>query len=51
MKDYYISVEMKWDSYLEAKNKKEAIALCKETFKEEFNVELHDDEIKLVEEQ
>ena len=51
MKDYIVNVEVKWGMALEAKSKEEAVAQAKETFKQEFNMELIDDEIVDVEEQ
>lgn len=45
MKNYLMTVELSWATSLEADNKKEAIKILKESFREDFNIELTDAEI------
>ena len=50
MKEYYVSVHVRFDNLLEAESKEDAIKKVKESFKQEMNIELQDEEIVEVEE-
>ena len=45
MKEYYADVRISWGSSFEAKNKEDFIIKIKEQFKEDYKIELKDDEI------
>ena len=46
MKQYYAIVKITWSNFgIEAKNKKEAIKVLKETYQEQYGIELEDKEI------
>lgn len=50
MKNYEVEVTLEWVNSLEAKSKKEAIKRVKESFKEDYNLDIKDDEILAVRE-
>jgi hypothetical protein len=50
MKDYRIVVKLELDSFISAKNKKEAIKLVKQSFLQQYDIELEDSELIEVEE-
>lgn len=50
MKKYSITVKLTFENYITAKNKKQAVNITKESFENEFNIKLHDNEIIKVEE-
>lgn len=45
MKDYYADVEVDWGISFEAKDKTDFVQKLKEQFKQDYNIELTDDEI------
>jgi hypothetical protein len=46
MKQYYAIVKITWSNFgIEARNKKEAIKVLKETYQEQYGIELEDKEI------
>ena len=45
MKEYYADVRIDWGTSFEAKNKEDFVIKLKEQFKQEYNIELTDDEI------
>ena len=45
---YDFEVVVKWSQTVEDKNKTQAIEQLKETFKDEYNLDLDDSEIKLI---
>ena len=45
MKEYYADVRISWGTSFEAKNKEDFIIKIKEQFKEDYKIELKDDEI------
>ena len=45
MKEYYADVKVNWGTSFEAKNKKDFIEKLKEQFKDDYNIELSNDEI------
>jgi hypothetical protein len=46
MKQYYAIVKITWSNFgVEAKNKKEAIKVLKETYLDQYGIELDDKEI------
>lgn len=47
-KTYIISIEIKFENVVTATNKKNAIAILKDVFREEHNIELAQSEIKSV---
>ena len=44
-KEYYADVRVEWGTQIEAKNKKEFIIKLKEQWKDDYNIDLTDDEI------
>ena len=50
-KDYYAEVNVNWGTSFEAKNKKDFIEMLKEQWKQDYNIELTDEEIKIEEEE
>ena len=46
MKSYVFKITVKWTNIIEGKTKKEAIKRLKESFIDEFNIKLDDNEIK-----
>ena len=49
-KRYYADIKITWGVSFDANNKKEAIEYLKEQYKDDYGIELHDDEIVLLEE-
>jgi hypothetical protein len=50
MKQYYAIVKITWSNFgVEAKNKKEAIKVLKETYLDQYGIELEDKEIVEIE--
>ena len=47
-KVYYADVRVNWGTSFEAKNKQVFVKMLKEQFKDDFNIELVDDEIRNV---
>ena len=45
MKEYYADVKIEWGTSFEADNKEDFIEKLKEQFKEDYNINLTDDEI------
>lgn len=46
MKQFYAKVKIVWNNFgIEANNKQEAIKVLKETYKQQYNLELSDNEI------
>ena len=45
MKEYYCDVRVSWGTSFEAENKEDFIIKLKEQFKDDYNIELTDDEI------
>tara|TARA_R100000808_G_scaffold282_1_gene1658 strand:+ start:40 stop:198 length:159 start_codon:yes stop_codon:yes gene_type:complete len=45
MKEYYADVRVEWGTSFEADNKEDFIEKLKEQFKEDYNINLTDDEI------
>ena len=45
MKEYYADVRIDWRTQIEAKDKNDFIIRLKEQFKDDYNIELKDDEI------
>ena len=45
MKEYYADVKIEWGTSIEADNKEDFIEKLKEQFKEDYNINLTDDEI------
>ena len=45
MNEYYADIRVEWGSQFEAKNKKEFIEMLKEQWKQDYNIDLTDDEI------
>ena len=45
MKQYYADVRIEWGTSFEAKNKEDFVIKLKEQFKQDYNIELTDDEI------
>ena len=50
MPNYYIAVHIKFDNQVQADSKEEAISILRSMFKEDYGIELNDDEIVSVEE-
>jgi hypothetical protein len=48
MKDYIVTIELKFTHYTEAENKKRAIEIVKDSFKEDYDITLTNEEIKSV---
>ena len=48
MEDYYADVRVTWGTSFEAKNKQDFIKKLKDQFKDDYNIELKDDEIRNV---
>ena len=48
-KNYFLDIEIKFSQIMPATSKKEAIQKTKDSFSEEYNLMLCDDEIKRVE--
>ncbi len=46
MKNYYAEVNVSWGTSFEANSKEDFIIKLKEQFKEDYNIELSDKEIK-----
>ena len=44
-KEYYADVRIEWGISFEAKNKEDFVIKLKEQFKQDYNIELTDDEI------
>ena len=44
-KEYYADVRIDWGTSFEAKNKEDFVIKLKEQFKQDYNIELTDDEI------
>ena len=51
IKDFTAIVSVQWTTTFEANNKEDFIEKLKEQYKEDYNIELVDDEIKIVEEE
>ena len=51
IKDFTAIVSVEWCTTFEANNKEDFIEKLKEQYKEDYNIELVDDEIKIVEEE
>ena len=51
MKEYYADVRVSWGTSYEAENKTDFIVKLKEHFKDDYGIELHDDEIIKLEEE
>jgi hypothetical protein len=49
MKTYNAVVKITWSNHFQARNKKEAVEVLKETYRQEFNIELTDKEIVEIE--
>tara|TARA_R100000329_G_scaffold118702_1_gene97755 strand:- start:91 stop:249 length:159 start_codon:yes stop_codon:yes gene_type:complete len=47
MKNYYAQVKVKWGTSFEANSKEDFIIKLKEQFKQDYNIELSDEEIKI----
>jgi|TARA_R100000479_G_scaffold147454_1_gene82956 hypothetical protein len=47
MKNYYAEVNVSWGTSFEANSKEDFIIKLKEQFKEDYNIELSDKEIKI----
>jgi hypothetical protein len=45
MKDYRIVVKLELDNFISAENKKEAIKIVKQSFLQDYNIELEDSEL------
>ena len=45
MKEYYADVRIDWGTSFQAENKEDFIIKLKEQFKDDYNIELKDDEI------
>ena len=50
-KRYYADIEIQWGVSFNARNKEEAIEYLKEQYKDDYNIDLHDDEITKLEEE
>ena len=50
IKDFTAIVSVEWCTTFEANNKEDFVEKLKEQYKEDYNIELVDDEIKIVEE-
>ena len=50
-KRWFAVVKIEWDCAFESKNKEEAIEYLKEQYKDDFNIDLNDDEIIKLEEE
>ena len=50
-KRWFAVVKIEWDCAFESKNKEEAIEYLKEQYKDDFNIDLNDDEIINLEEE
>jgi hypothetical protein len=50
MKEYRVEVKLVIDNFFQAKNKKEAIKFVKQSFLQDYNIELENSEIIEVEE-
>jgi hypothetical protein len=50
MKEYRVEVKLVIDNFFQAKNKKEAIKLVKQSFLQQYDIELENSEIVEVEE-
>ena len=50
MKNYEVEVKLEWVNSLEAKSKKDAIKKVKESFKEDYKLDIKDGEIFAVKE-
>ena len=49
MKTITATVKVEWSTTFEAKTKKEFVQMCKDQFKYDYNIELLDDEIQIME--
>ena len=49
IKDFTAIVSVQWTTTFEANNKEDFIEKLKEQYKEDYNIELVDDEIKIME--
>lgn len=47
-KDFNINVTLKFANCITAENKEQAIQIIKEQFKQDYNIELTDDEIEIM---
>ena len=47
-KDYIFTVKLEWDSFIPAESEEQAIEILKETYLNEHNIKLEDQEIELV---
>ena len=47
-KKFFLEVNVIWDNVLEAKNEKEAIKTIKNSFLTEYNIDLINNEIKII---
>ena len=50
-KRYYADIQISWGVSFDAKNKEEAIGYLKEQYKDDYGIDLHDDEIIKLEEE
>ena len=44
--EYFADIKVRWGTSFEAENKKHFVELLKEQFKQDYNIELCDNEIK-----
>ena len=49
MKEYYAEVKVEWGTSFEADNKEDFIEKLKDQFKEDYNINLKDKEISVIE--
>ena len=49
MKEYYAEVKVEWATSFEADNKEDFIEKLKDQFKEDYNINLEDKEISVIE--
>ena len=50
-KRYYDDIKITWGVSFDARNKEEAISYLKEQYKDDYGIDLHDDEIIKLEEE
>ena len=50
-KRYYADIKITWGVSFDARNKEEAISYLKEQYKDDYGIDLHDDEIIKLEEE
>ena len=50
-KRWYADIKIEWGCSFESKNKEDAIEYLKEQYKDDYNIDLHDDEIIKLEEE